>query len=147
MQKGRRDQVHDQRLPLLQPGFSQQRRGRRGHREGQRQRSQHPVDSHEPQLGAELAIQRRPRRPGLVLPSHGQRPPLLHLMERGASSLAVRPDFHGQELPRLKIKKFQFSRLLFFSFFSGKSEGKWAISNSRRKRVIGLEKWGCGNFS
>lgn len=58
LQERGRDEVHDQRVPLLQLGFDHQRRGCRGYHEGQRERVQNGVDEHEPQLGAELAIKR-----------------------------------------------------------------------------------------
>lgn len=56
------------------------------------------MDGDEPELGAELAIQREPRGPGTLLPSHRQRPPRLHLRQRGAGELAVRTDLLRQEL-------------------------------------------------
>jgi len=58
LQEEGRDEVHDERLPLLQLGFDQQRGGCRGYREGERERVEERVDEHEPQLGAELAIKR-----------------------------------------------------------------------------------------
>lgn len=48
MPQARRDQVHYQRLPLLQPGFGKQRRGCRGYRAGERERIQDWLDEHEP---------------------------------------------------------------------------------------------------
>ncbi|KAI8539983.1 hypothetical protein RHMOL_Rhmol09G0225300 [Rhododendron molle] len=72
MPKARRDQIHDQRLQLLQPDSDHQRRRRRGYREGQRQRVQNRMDEPEPKLGPELAIQRRFSGPVALLPGHGQ---------------------------------------------------------------------------
>ncbi|KAK8598489.1 hypothetical protein V6N13_094458 [Hibiscus sabdariffa] len=48
-----RDTVHDQRIPLLQPGIDLQGGGHRGYRE----RSSNQLDEHE----LELAVERRPR--------------------------------------------------------------------------------------
>lgn len=58
VQKTRWDQIHNQRFPLLQLGPGHQRGGCRGHRAPEHQGCEHPVAAHEPQLGAELAIQR-----------------------------------------------------------------------------------------
>lgn len=58
MQEAGRDKVHDQRLPLLQPGSDHQRRWCRGYREDERERVEDRLDEHEPQLGSELAIKR-----------------------------------------------------------------------------------------
>lgn len=58
MQKARWDQVHNQRLPLLQPGFDQQRCRCRGYREGLREGSKDRVDATEQELGSKLAIKR-----------------------------------------------------------------------------------------
>lgn len=57
MPQARRDQVHHQRLPLLQLGSGLQRRGCRGYREGERERVQDWLDEPEPQLGSELAVE------------------------------------------------------------------------------------------
>jgi hypothetical protein len=98
----RRCAVHHQRLPLLQPGADHQRGRRRRHRAREREGvEQHRVDADVAQLGPELAVQRRPRRPGALLPRHRQRPPHLHLQERRPEQLAVRADLRGQELPGL----------------------------------------------
>ena len=72
MQEARWDQVHDQRLPLLQPGSDQQRGGCRGYREGVREGLKDGLDAIEPQLGPELAVQRGFGGPGPVLSGHGQ---------------------------------------------------------------------------
>lgn len=56
MQKARRNQIHDQRIPLLQLGSGDERCGRRRHRAREREGIEHGVDEHEPQLGTELAI-------------------------------------------------------------------------------------------
>lgn len=72
MPKARRNQIHDQRIPLLQPGSGHQRRGRRRYRAREREGDEHCLDEHEPQLGPELAIQRRFGRPGSVVQGHGQ---------------------------------------------------------------------------
>ena len=48
MPKARRDQVHHQRVPLLQLGFGLQRRGCRGYREGERERVKDWLDEPEP---------------------------------------------------------------------------------------------------
>lgn len=81
MQEAGRHKVHSQRPPLLQLGSDLQRGGCRGYREGEHQRGEDGVDQHEPQLGAELAIQLRFGRSGALLQGHRQRPPHLHLME------------------------------------------------------------------
>ena len=65
-----RNQIHRQRFPLLQPGSGHQRRGCRGYRAGEHQRIQNRVDEHEPQLGTELAVQRRSGGPITLLQSH-----------------------------------------------------------------------------
>lgn len=59
MQEEGRHKVHNQRIPLLQPGSDHQRRGRGGHREGEHQGFEDWMDEHEPELGPELAIKRR----------------------------------------------------------------------------------------
>lgn len=92
MPEARRDQVHDQRLQILQPRPGEQRGRRWGHREGVRQGDPHGVDADVSQLGAKLAIQCCPCGPGPVLPSDRQRPADLHLVERGSRQLAVRAD-------------------------------------------------------
>lgn len=48
VQEARRHQIHDQRLPLLQPGSGHQRCGCRGYRAREHQGKEHAVDSHEP---------------------------------------------------------------------------------------------------
>lgn len=58
MPQARRDQVHDQRLPLLQPGPGLQRRGCRGYRARAREGLEDRLDDHEPQLGSKLAVKR-----------------------------------------------------------------------------------------
>ncbi|KAK9029162.1 hypothetical protein V6N11_026285 [Hibiscus sabdariffa] len=55
-----RDTVHNQRVPLLQPGSDLQRGGCRGYREGERERNPDRLDEHEPELGSELAVKRGP---------------------------------------------------------------------------------------
>lgn len=72
MPKARRNQVHDTRLPLLQPGSDLQRRGCRGYREGERERIKDGLDEHEPQLGSELAVKRCLGWPVTFLQSHRQ---------------------------------------------------------------------------
>lgn len=46
--EARRGEVHDQRVPLLQPGFDHQRGRCRGYREGERERVEYRVDEHDP---------------------------------------------------------------------------------------------------
>ena len=60
MPQARWDEVHDQRLPLLQLGTDHQRGGCRGYHEGEREGFKDRVDEHEPQLGPELAVKRCP---------------------------------------------------------------------------------------
>ncbi|KAL6507992.1 Expansin-A6 [Orobanche gracilis] len=67
LQKTGRNQVHDQRFPLLQLGSDHQRRGRRGYRAREHQRHENLMATNEPELGAELAIQLSTSGPGLVL--------------------------------------------------------------------------------
>lgn len=57
MSEARRNEVHNQRVPILQPGADHQRRGCRRHREGERQGFEDRLDADEPELGAKLAIQ------------------------------------------------------------------------------------------
>jgi len=72
MQKGWWNQIHDQRLSLLQPGFDLQRCGCRGYRARECERKQKWMEQHEPKLGAKLAIQCQFSGPGPFLQSHGQ---------------------------------------------------------------------------
>jgi len=58
LQERRRDEVHDERIPLLQLDLDHQRGRCRGYREGELERVEERVDEHEPQLGAELAVKR-----------------------------------------------------------------------------------------
>lgn len=59
MPEARRNQVHDKRIPVLQPGADLQRRGCRGYSEGERERDKDRVDELEQELGSELAVKRR----------------------------------------------------------------------------------------
>lgn len=70
------------------------------------------MDDHEPQLGPELAVERQPRGPGLIFPSHGQRPPHVDFNELGSGQLAVWADFHGQKLQGLRLPGINFSEKL-----------------------------------
>lgn len=72
MPEARRDQIHDQRLPLLQPGTDHQCRGRRGYSEGNGEGIQDRMDKPEPELGSELAIERGFSRAVTVLQGDGQ---------------------------------------------------------------------------
>lgn len=101
MPQARRDQVHDKRVQVLQPGPDHERGRGRGHREGVGQGLEDRVDELEPQLGAELAVERGPGRPVALLQGHRQRPPDLHVLEHRPLQLAVRTDLHGEELPGL----------------------------------------------
>lgn len=58
VQEARRHKIHNQRLPLLQPGSGDERGWCRGYRAREHQRIKNAVGVHEPELGAELAIQR-----------------------------------------------------------------------------------------
>ncbi|KAF8402924.1 hypothetical protein HHK36_011017 [Tetracentron sinense] len=77
------------------------RRSRR-HRAGECERSKDRVVEHEPELGAELAIERSVGGPGAFIPSHRKRPPDLHLLEHGPSKLAVRSNLHWKEFQSLR---------------------------------------------
>lgn len=66
MPQARWDQVHNQRLPLLQPGPGLQRRGCRGYHARAREGHQDRLDEHEPQLGSKLAVKRSVGRAGVV---------------------------------------------------------------------------------
>lgn len=57
MPEERRNEVHGQRFPLLQPGSGHKRRRSRKHRAAERERNKNFVDEHEPKLGAKLAIE------------------------------------------------------------------------------------------
>ena len=70
--EARGHKVHNKRVPLLQPGDDQQRRGRRGYREGERQRGEYRLDADEQKLGPKLAVQRDVGGPGSVVPRHGE---------------------------------------------------------------------------
>ncbi|KAH7514481.1 hypothetical protein FEM48_Zijuj11G0094100 [Ziziphus jujuba var. spinosa] len=72
MQKEGRDQIHDQRLPLLQLGFGNQRCGCRGHRVRLDQRIKDRLDEDEPKLGPELAVQCSVSGPGSFLQGQGK---------------------------------------------------------------------------
>lgn len=101
VQEEGRGSVHDKRVQVLQPGADHERGRGRGHREGEREGDEHRVDAHVAELGPELAVQLRPRRPGALVPRHRQRPPHLHILERRTRRMALRPDLRGQELPGL----------------------------------------------
>lgn len=58
MQEARGHKIHNQRLPLLQPGSGDQRGGCRGYRAREHQRVEDAVGVNEPELGAKLAIKR-----------------------------------------------------------------------------------------
>lgn len=103
VQEEGRGAVHDARVQVLQPGADHERGGGRGPGARQRQGFKHRVDAHVTQLGPELAIQLRPRRPVALLPRHLQRPPHLHLLERRPRRMVLRPDLRGQELQGLII--------------------------------------------
>lgn len=105
MPQARRSQIHNQRLPILQPGFGLQRRGCRGYRASERQRGENWVDDHEPELGSKLAVERRFGRPVAVFQTQSQRPTILHVMEHSPGQLAVRSNLHRQEFQSLTIKK------------------------------------------
>ncbi|CAI0539799.1 unnamed protein product, partial [Linum tenue] len=97
-----RDPVHHQRVPLLQPGTGLQRGRRRRHCEVERERDQDRVDEHEPELGSELAVERRPRRSASVVQGDRKRPTDLHFLEHRSFQLAVRSDVHRQEFQGLR---------------------------------------------
>lgn len=99
------DQVHDERLQVLQPGPDHQCGRCRGHREGEREGLEDRVDEHEPELGTELAVERRPGWPVTIVPCHRERPAHFHLVEHRPFQLAVRPDFLGQELQGLVLTR------------------------------------------
>lgn len=101
MPQARRNQVHHQRLPLLQPGFGLQRRGCRGCRAGECERVQDRLDEPEPQLGSKLAVKLCFGWSVTFLQGHRQWPTFLHLVEHSPGQLAVRSDFHRKEFPSL----------------------------------------------
>lgn len=72
MPQARRDQIHNQRLPLLQPGFDLQRRGCRRYRARERERHKDWLDEHESQLGSKLAVKRSFCWSVIVLQGHRQ---------------------------------------------------------------------------
>ena len=72
MPEARRDQVHDQRVPVLQLGSDQQRRRSRGCGEGERERDQNRLDELEQELGSKLAVKRSVGGASTVVQSHGQ---------------------------------------------------------------------------
>lgn len=99
------DQVHNQRLPLLQPGLGVQRGGCRGHRAGEREGFEDRVDDHEPELGSELAVQRRLGGPVPLFQGPSQRPSIVHLLEHRPRQLAVRSNLQRQEFQGLIYPK------------------------------------------
>lgn len=101
MQEARRNKIHDQRLPILQPGVGDERGRSREHRAGERQRKQDRLAGDEPQLGAKLAIQCCLGGPAPLIPGSGQRQTELHFMEHCPRQLAVRSNLRWQEFPRL----------------------------------------------
>lgn len=96
-----RDQIHDQRLPLLQFGADQQRRRRRRHCECVGEGVEDWLDGDEPQLGAKLAIQLGFCGPIALFPREGERSPELHLVEHCTGELAVWSDIRRQEFQSL----------------------------------------------
>lgn len=58
MPEARGNEVHDKRIPVLQPGADLQRRGCWGYSEGERERDKDRVDELEQELGSKLAVKR-----------------------------------------------------------------------------------------
>jgi hypothetical protein len=98
MPQARRYQVHNQRLPLLQPGAGLQRRGCRGYRARAGEGLQDWLDEHEPKLGSKLAVKRSVGGTTIVVQGHGERQAHLNLVEHSPSQLAVRSNFHREKL-------------------------------------------------
>ncbi|KAJ6815101.1 putative expansin-A7 [Iris pallida] len=111
-----RDPVHNQRVQVLQPGPDQQRGRSRGRSPREHKGVEDRMDAHVPQLGPELAVQRRPRGPGHLLPCHRKRPQDLHLLERRPRRLAVRPDLRRKELQGLIVRSVCHSHFHFYSY-------------------------------
>eukprot|EP00268_Persea_americana_P017988 TRINITY_DN1880_c0_g1_i6.p2 TRINITY_DN1880_c0_g1~~TRINITY_DN1880_c0_g1_i6.p2 ORF type:complete len:134 (+),score=9.01 TRINITY_DN1880_c0_g1_i6:116-517(+) len=107
--------VHNQRLPLLQSGLSDQCSRCWGHHQNQHKGDPHWMDDHEPELGPELAVERGPGGPVPLLQGHRQRPPHLHLLEHRPRRLAVRPDLLRQEFQGLKPSNFQIPAIIFLA--------------------------------
>lgn len=72
MPEAGRDEVHDQRIPVLQPDIDHQRGWSRGCGEGERERESNGVDELEQELGSKLAVKRSVGGAITVVQSHGQ---------------------------------------------------------------------------